>query len=248
MITKLKRRINTYRSIKHKGFNLPITRTNQGLNDNENYLNSSKEQIDHLVALNLINETSNILDFGSGQGRLVNGLKFADVKLKEYTGVDTDLNSIKWCKRFLSGYGQNFNFIHLPAFNARYNKSADGLQEIPVENNKFDLVFLNSVFSHMMSNDVAFYLKEFNRILSKDGAVYLTAFTEENVPDVEENPIDYLNETNKNGSLHRVRFEVNYFNDLIKKAGLKTELYLHQHIERSKQSVYVLKKSIPPLK
>lgn len=243
MITKIKRKINTFRSVKYKSFNLPITRTNQGLNDNENYLNSSKEQIDHLVSLNLINESSNILDFGSGQGRLVNGLKFANVKVKEYTGVDTDSNSIKWCNRFLSHYNQNLNFIHLPAFNARYNKSANGLLEIPVENEKYDLVFLNSVFSHMMSNDVEFYLKEFNRILTKNGTVYLTAFTEENVPSVEENPIDYLNETNKNGSLHRVRFEVNYFNDLIKKSGLKTENYFHQHIERSKQSVFVLKKS-----
>ena len=32
------------------------------------------------------------------------------------------------------------------------------------------------------------------------------------------------------------------FNDIIKKAGLMTDLYLHQYIERSKQSVYVLKK------
>ena len=242
MISKIKRKLNTYRSIKHKGFNLPITRTNQGLNDNENYLNSSKEQIDHLVSLKLINETSNVLDFGSGQGRLVNGLKFANINIEEYVGVDTDANSIKWCNRFLNNYNMNLKFIHLPAFNARYNKSANGLLELPVKKNKFDLVFLNSVFSHMMTNDIAFYLKEFNRIINKNGAIYLTAFTEENVPNVSENPIDYLNETNKNGSLHRVRYEINYFNSLIKNSGLKIEHYLHQHIDWSKQSVFVLKK------
>jgi len=94
----------------------------------------------------------------------------------------------------------------------------------------------------MMSNDIAFYLKEFNRIINKNGAIYLTAFTEENVPNVSENPIDYLNETNKNGSLHRVRYEINYFNSLIKNSGLKIEHYLHQHIDWSKQSVFVLTK------
>ena len=242
MISKIKRKINTYRSIDHNGLNLPITRTNQGLNDNENYLISSKEQIDHLVSLDLINDTSNVLDFGSGQGRLVNGLRFAKINIKKYSGVDTDLNSIKWCKRFLSTYGSHYKFIHLPAFNARYNKSANGLLKIPVNKEKFDLVFLNSVFSHMMEKDIIFYLKDFHRILSKNGAVYLTAFTEENVSKVAENPIDYLNETNTNGSLHRVRYEINHFKSLIQNAGLTTEVYLHQHIERSKQSVFILRK------
>lgn len=240
MIKSLFKRINSFRREKYKGLNLPLFRTNEGLNDNEKYLNSSVEQIDHLKSLNLINDHSKVLDFGCGQGRFVNGLEYSRTTVSNYYGIDTDLLSINWCKRFISIYNAKYNFTHLPAYNARYNTKVENLQKLPFPEDKFDLIFLNSVFSHMLEDDLKFYLSEFQRVLKKDGTIYLTAFIEENVPAVEENPTDYINRSE--GALHRVRYELNHFKGLIEKADLSLNHFFYQHIKRAKQSVVILKK------
>jgi len=75
--------------------------------------------------------------------------------------------------------------------------------------------------------------------------LYITAFIEENVPKVEENPTHYLNKT-ASGRLHRVRYEERFFMRLIEKAGFEILEYLHQGIERTQQSVVVARKPTPP--
>ena len=102
-------------------------------------------------------------------------------------------------------------------------------------------MFLNSVFSHMLQNDIKFYLNEFYKILNDKGFVYFTAFVEESVPDVEENPNNYLEKSS--GRLHRVRYNKNFIEKLISDAGFTVEKFIHRGIERTSQSVYVIKKS-----
>ncbi len=240
MVKSLLKKINSYRRDKYKGLNLPLFRTNEGLNNNEKYLISAIEQIDHLKSLNLINNSSKVLDFGCGQGRFVNGLEYSKTSIGNYYGIDTDLASINWCKRFISTYNAKYNFMHLAAYNARYNTKVEKLQKLPFNENQFDLIFLNSVFSHMLEDDLKFYLNEFHKVLKKDGAIYLTAFIEENVPNVEENPANYINKSE--GALHRVRYELNHFGGLIENADLTLDHFFHQHIKRAKQSVAIVKK------
>lgn len=91
----------------------------------------------------------------------------------------------------------------------------------------------------MLTDDINFYLKEFKRVLSTNGAIYLTAFTEYNVENVIENPKNYIAESK--GALHRIRYNVNYLKTLIENQNLMIVHFLHQHIERTKQSVYILK-------
>jgi SAM-dependent methyltransferase len=239
-VKKFLKKLNSYRRDKYNGLNLPLFRTNEGLNDNENYLKSAVEQLDHLKLLNLIDNSSIILDFGCGQGRFVNGLEYSNTTVGNYYGIDTDLSSINWCKRFISVYDAKYHFQHLAAYNARYNTSVKNLQKLPFSENQFDLIFLNSVFSHMLEDDLKFYLNEFHKILKQDGSIYLTAFIEENVPDIEENPTNYINPSI--GALHRVRYELNHFKELIENEGFRVDHFFHQHIKRAKQSVVILKK------
>jgi len=92
----------------------------------------------------------------------------------------------------------------------------------------------------MLEDDVRFYLNEFNRILSKNGAILITAFIEENVPNVEENPKNYLGKSV--GALHRVRYEKQFFYQLVKQSNLKVVNFYHQWVERTGQSVILLEK------
>lgn len=225
---------------KFESLNLPTFRSNQGLNSNQEYLDSGVEQINFLKSENMLNDETRILDFGCGQGRLVNALEFSGSAFKSYVGIDTNERSVSWCNKYLV-YSDKYRFIHLPAYNEMYNKEARGLRKLPFEESEFDLIFLNSVFSHMLPNDIEFYLNEFHKVLKSDGFVYITAFVESNVPEVEENPDNYISKTT--GALHRVRYEKMYLINLIEKNKFILEKFYHQYIVRTKQSVLILKKS-----
>ena len=225
------------KSVAFKGLNLPVVRSNEGLADNNTYLQSGLEQIATLRRFNLLDDASTILDFGCGQGRLANSLLYAKASLGKYVGVDTQKWPVKWCKRFIQRRNQGFQFQHLPAYNARYNTEAKALKSLPFKAQTFDLIFLNSVFSHMLSSDIDFYLREFYRVVKPGKALYLTAFIEENVPPETENPSGYFGGGHQ--PLTRVRYEKQYFMNLIEKNGWEVRHFGHREIKRTGQSVVI---------
>lgn len=239
MFETIKLKLTGQKSIEFEGVNLPLTRSNEKLADNRSYLDSGYEQIEQLLHFELLNENTSILDFGCGQGRLINSLTYFKTNYAKYTGLDTSKKSVDWCEKNLK-YTDKISFIHLPAANARYNPNEKGLKPFPFQKNEFDLIFLNSVFSHMMTDDVSYYLNQFHKVLKDNGKVYLTAFVEENVPAVEENPENYLEKST--GALHRVRFEKMFFFSLVKEAGFEVKEFHHQLLDRTKQSVLILAK------
>jgi SAM-dependent methyltransferase len=228
--------------VKHQGVKLPVSRSNEKLSDNQSYLESGKEQINYLLKFKLINNNTKLLDFGCGQGRLLNSLVYYETKFLKFCGLDTSKEAIHWCKKHLQ-YSNNISFIHLPAANARYNPKEKELRTLPYGESEFDLIFLNSVFSHMLTSDIEFYLLEFYKVLKNQGNIYITAFIEDNVPDIEENPEGYLSKSI--GPLHRVRYEKQFFYSLVNSANFTVTEYHNQLIERTKQSVIILKKQQP---
>ena len=237
-ISRLFRAEKEYVAYQH--LHLPNFRTNQALSDNEAYIQSGVEQVHYLTDHNLLDAHTRLLDFGCGQGRLLNALMYNQQSFAHYTGIDTSKKSIEWDITHLS-YKPAISFIHLPAYNARYNTHAAGLATLPFGSSSFDLIFLNSVFSHMLAEDVSFYLKEFYRVMDPQAHIYLTAFIEENVPDVVENPQGYLEKST--GALHRVRYEKSFFFNLVHQAGLKVVQFDHQGITRTGQSIIVAKRN-----
>ena len=171
---------------------------------------------------------------------MLNGLVHNKVAFRSYTGIDTVATSIAWCKKYLGSYSGDITFIQVPSHNARYNPTAEARVPMPVADASADFIFANSVFSHMMDDDVGFYLCEFTRVLAPGGTAYATAFVEEGVPPVEENPAGYLGRE-MHGALHRVRFSRAKFDSLVANAGLAIEQFHHQGIDRTKQSVVILR-------
>lgn len=228
-------------AIRFKNLFLPSLRTNQGLSDNETYLASGVEQISFLKRENLLNDHTRLLDFGCGQGRFLNSLIFSETSFKHYWGIDTHLPSIAWCRQYLR-YSRNIRFIHLPAYNARYSPKQAGRRVLPRRTRGVDLVFANSVFSHLLEEDVTFYLEQFRRVLVDGGHVYLTAFLERGVPPLSENPEGYLGASK--GPLHRVRYEIEFFLSIARRTGFKVRGFYHQMIDRTGQSVIVLQRYV----
>lgn len=232
---------DSYEATQYGHCYLPIVRSNEALDDNRSYIESIVHQIDTVRMHMPLNSKTRILDFGCGQGRLANGLIYERVEIAKYIGIDTHKASVDWCQNWIEKYAKKFHFAHLSAKNERYNPTAKSLRELPFGDESFDLAFLNSVFSHMMDGDVKFYLTELHRVLNTNGLIYITAFIEDEVENVEENPEGYLGKKSF-GSLHRVRYERSFFMEMLKCAGFIEITVDHRGIERTKQSVVIARK------
>lgn len=215
----------------------------QDFKNDEFFLNSARSEADRLVKYFGLSSQSRLLDIGCGSGRLAIGILNRIGNIQLYQGVDVDKKSIQWCNRYISKNRSNYKFLKLDVFNSRYNptgkKINDGFQ-FPFENQKFDIAYLYSVFSHMIDEDIKLYLREFQRMLEHFGKIFLTAFVEENVPEMTINPANYRR-TQWKGELHCVRFNKDFFQTLIKENGYQINHFEYEK-ETHGQSAYYLSK------
>lgn len=120
-----------------------------------------------------------VLDVGCGIGRIAVPLTRFLNKDGRYDGFDIVRSSIDWCRTNISPKYPNFRFRFADIFNKRYNPNGRLHAEkykFPYEDESFDLVFLTSVFTHMLPQSVENYLSEISRVLRKDGRCLITYF------------------------------------------------------------------------
>jgi len=203
---------------------------------------SAEHDVGRIIDACGVTSDSSVLDVGSGQGRLAIGFlrKMPGV---QYLGLDVDARSIAWCQRHIARYHANFRFERIDAQNARYNPGGKPITDefrLPCRDGEFQAAFLYSVFTHMMTEDVATYLRSIRRALKPGGSVWMTAYLEDGVPDVEENPPGYLLQFGPPvRPLHRVRFQREFFEGLIRDAGLQMTRLDYQSEPVTGQSVVV---------
>ncbi len=118
-----------------------------------------------------------ILDIGCGIGRSAVALTdFLNSKGK-YVGFDVVEKGIKWCTKNISGNFPNFHFQYIPLKNDLYSATGKRPEDFifPYQDNRYDVVFLFSVFTHMQESETDHYLNEIYRVL-KHGGVCLATF------------------------------------------------------------------------
>lgn len=160
-----------------------------------------------------------------------------------YRGIDVQADCVAWCIRHIESAHPAFRFFHVNARNERYNprgEAIDGGFRLPFEDAEFDIINMFSVFTHMVEADVRAYLGEFRRVLAPGGRVFLTAYVEEDVPDMAENPDGYL--IRSAGPLHLVRYRRDYIEGILAAFGWKVEGFEHRK-EPPGQSVYYLSRA-----
>ncbi|MCX8149097.1 class I SAM-dependent methyltransferase [Thermaurantimonas aggregans] len=126
-----------------------------------------------------LTSTSKVLDIGSGIGRLAVALTDVLSADGSYEGFDIVEIGIKWCQKNISSKYPNFTFTHLPARNHLYNLNTHTPStsiRFPYQNDRFDIAVATSVFTHMLHDEVAHYLKEISRTLAPGGRAMLTFF------------------------------------------------------------------------
>lgn len=122
---------------------------------------------------------SSVLDIGCGIGRMAVPFTGYLSPNGKYEGFDIVKSGIEWCAKNITSRYPNFHFKLIPLQNDLY---IDGKLEkaanlkFPYENNSFDFVFLTSVFTHMLEDDVTNYISEIHRVLKDDSICFATFF------------------------------------------------------------------------
>lgn len=176
-----------------------------------------------------------VLDVGSGNARMAYPLRhFLDAgKGAEYHGQEIVKKAVSWCSDTYREY-PHFHFFHADIYSKRYNptgrqRSSEYL--FPFDEGYFDFIFLTSVFTHMLKEDVQQYLKEISRLLTQGGTAFITAFLidEESGKLLEQGKSDMAFVAFRDGMLttvpenpeNAVAFPYTQFMEMMERAGLQ---------------------------
>jgi SAM-dependent methyltransferase len=122
--------------------------------------------------------TSSVLEIGCGVGRVALALATRHPGL-HFTGVDVDAASIESCRAnpLLRDTGFTFDVIDVESdlYNPHGGQSA-ATYRLPYADDAFDVVYLISVFTHMLEAECANYAAEVRRVLRPGGRTVVTGF------------------------------------------------------------------------
>jgi SAM-dependent methyltransferase len=122
--------------------------------------------------------TARMLDIGCGIGRKTIPL-VPYLTQGSYEGIDCNISGIDWCQENITPVAPNFRFQHVDIYARNYNPYGIIPPEtfnFPFPDAEFDVITLNSVFTHMASPGVEQYLREVSRMLKPTGQCFITWF------------------------------------------------------------------------
>ncbi len=127
-----------------------------------------------------------VLDVGSGIGRMALPLTKYLAQQGSYEGFDIVSSGVQWCNKNINTQYPNFRFRWINLKNDLYSSKGGHAAKFnfPYQNNDFDLVFLTSVFTHMLPDEVENYMKEISRVLKPGGNCLATFFVFDNNNDL----------------------------------------------------------------
>jgi SAM-dependent methyltransferase len=210
--------------------------------DDRYFLQSAQREADRVIQRCGVTGHSRILEVGCGPGRFPIGLVTRVGKLAQYCGLDVEAASIQWCQRYLTRAHRTLQFRHLNVHNLRYHPSGEQLDasfHFPFPEHAFDLIYLYSVFSHMIRTDISVYLHDFQRLLGPNGRVCFTGFLEEGVPEMTINPPGYR--WSFHGPLHGVRYNKALFEAILQEAGFAVERFEYATEPDGQSVVYAVR-------
>ncbi len=139
----------------------------------------SLQFLGYFVQLAGLKPTDAVLDVGCGVGRMAYALAHYLAPSAAYEGFDIVERLIRWCQQSITPRFPHFQFRTVDVANPSYNQGVTGPAAafvFPYEAERFDFVFLTSVFTHMRGREVRRYLDEIRRVLKPGGRCLATFF------------------------------------------------------------------------
>lgn len=133
----------------------------------------------HYVELGALKPHERMLDVGSGVGRKTLPLISYLNEQGSYEGIDIVARGVEWCAKKYTPRFPNFRFQLIDVYNNLYNPRGQHRAReyrFPFPTGDFDFVVMNSVFTHMMAEDVENYLAEVARVLKIGGRCLISFF------------------------------------------------------------------------
>ena len=126
-----------------------------------------------------ISEDAKILEVGCGMGRFSLHLAKHVQGKGSYTGLELLPSAVKYLNQNFVPRFDNFRVDLADVQNDLYNpncKYTASNYVFPYDDNTFDFVFLQSVFTHLVKDDLENYLRQIHRVLKVGGQCLITYF------------------------------------------------------------------------
>lgn len=131
----------------------------------------------YLVVRAGLRKEHSVLDIGSGNGKLARVLA-EYLTSGRYVGFDIVRDTVLWCQERYARFS-NFEFFHADIYSDWYNLGSSLKAEnyvFPASDCTFDIAFASSLFTHLLPDETAQYLRESYRVLKPGGRLLLTCF------------------------------------------------------------------------
>jgi SAM-dependent methyltransferase len=206
----------------------------------ERFVRVGDELVERFVAMGGLRPDDRVLDVGSGVGRIAFALtKFLDERGR-YEGFDVDAEGIRWSQENISPRFPNFQFQVADVYSKNYNPAGSqppSAYRFPFADGTFSFVFLTSVFTHLLPEAAANYLREIARVLEPGGRCYCTwnLLTPESLDDLARGaggkrfPIDkgFYRLQKEDNPERSIAFDEGWVRDTIETAGLRVVEPIH---------------------
>lgn len=144
----------------------------------QNFSRFGNQLAEHLQTYASLTHESKVLEIGCGCGRTA--LALSDILDDgNFIGMDIERTSLESCRKHPIFARKHFRFDYLDVQNDEYNptgKNRADTYRFPYDDREFNVIFLVSVFTHMLTNDVKNYMAEISRLLQPGGICMITTF------------------------------------------------------------------------
>jgi ubiquinone/menaquinone biosynthesis C-methylase UbiE len=143
------------------------------------FVEVSAEFLGYFIQLAGLRRNAEVLDVGCGVGRMAYMLAHYLEPTARYEGFDIVPSLVGWARQEITTRAPHFKFHNANVYNKLYNQAGTSRASefrFPFQDQRFDLAFLTSVFTHMLAPDVRHYLDELSRVLKPGGQCLTTCF------------------------------------------------------------------------